>query len=266
MVIALTTDSSNPRNGFVSVGTGLVWKAWQESRGRFFSALVLLLSLVVYAVVTSPGFLVRYNAHFPDKPLMYSAYVWTGLFHYALQGLWVLAAFVVALGGLGREKATGVALFTLGLPVTRLRLFLIRAAMAWAESIVLGLAAALLIPTLSSFVGESYPFVQALAFGALMSSAGFVILAFGLLLSEIFEGEFTAPVVGLCALTVIFLSYKAHTLRGWNVFDVMSATTCIDPATQLLKGTVPWLGLAICLLVSFSLLITASVTIRARDL
>jgi ABC-type transport system involved in multi-copper enzyme maturation permease subunit len=266
MVIALITNRFNPRKGFASASAPLVWKAWQESRGRFFSALVLLVSLVVYAVVTSPGFLVRYNAHFPDKPLIYSAYVWTGLFHYALQGLWVLAAFVVTMGGLRREKATGVALFTLGLPVTRLHLFIVRAAMAWAESIVLGLVSALLIPVLSSFVGESYPFVQALAFGALMSVAGLVILAFGLLLSELFEGEFTAPVVGLCTLTTIFLGYKAHTLRGWNVFDVMSATTCIDPATQLLTRTVPWLGLAICLLVSFGLLLGASVTIRARDL
>lgn len=266
MVIALTTNRFNPRKGYASAGAAIVWKAWKESRGRFFSALLLLVSLVVYAVVTSPGFLVRYNAHFPDKPLMYSAYVWAGLFHYALQGLWVLAAFVVALGGLGREKATGVALFTLGLPVTRLQLFLVRAAVAWAELIVLGLVSALLIPVLSSFVGERYPFAQALAFGALMSAAGLVILAFGLLLSEIFEGEFTAPVVGLCTLTVIFLSYKAHTLRGWNVFDVMSATTCIDPTTQLLNGAVPWLGLAICVLVSFGLLFTAGVTILARDL
>ncbi|HMF62470.1 MAG TPA: hypothetical protein VK608_00145 [Edaphobacter sp.] len=187
------------------------------------------------------------------------------MFHYALQGLWVLSAFVVALGGLGREKATGVALFTLGLPVTRLHLFLVRAAVAWSESIVLGLVSALLIPILSFFVGESYPFIQALAFGALMSAAGLVILAFGLLLSEIFEGEFTAPVVGLCALTAIFLSYRAHTLRGWNVFDVMSATGCIDPLTQLLTRPLPWLGLAICLSISCDLLFTAGVVIRTRD-
>jgi len=99
-----------------------------------------------------------------------------------------------------------------------------------------------------------------------MSAAGLVIVALGLLLSEIFEGEFTAAVVGLCALTTIFLCYKARTLRGWNVFDVMSATTCIDPVTRLLKGTAPWPGLAICLLVSFGLLFTAGLTIRTRDL
>jgi hypothetical protein len=106
---------------------------------------------------------------------------------------------------------------------------------------------------------------QALAFGALMTTAGMVILAFGLLLSEIFEAEFTAPVAGLCALTAIFLSYKAHTLPGWNVFDVMSASTSIDPATQLLTGAIPLPGLALCLVIASSLLIATAATIRARN-
>ena len=266
MGIALTTNLSNPRKGFRSVDIALLWKAWQESRGRFLSALALLASVDIYAVVTSPGYLDRYNSTFPERHLIYSAYVWGGLFHYALQGLWVLAAFILTLGGLRREKASAVAPFTLGLPVARLRLFRIRAALACAEAIALGLVSALLIPLLSFFVGESYPVGQALAFGALMSAAGLVIVALGLLLSEIFEGEFTAPVVGLCALTTIFLSYKARTLRGWNVFDVMSATGWVDPITRLLNGTVPWLGLAICLLVAFGLLFTAGLTIRTRDL
>jgi hypothetical protein len=216
---------------------------------------VLLESLVIYAVLISSGFIARYNARFPDKPLLYSAYVWTGLFHRALQGLWILAALVVALGSLAREKATGVALFSLALPVRRLHFFLIRAAMAWAESIVLGLAAALLIPALSLLVGQ----------GVWMSVAGFVILAFGLLLSEIFEGEFTAPVVGLCSLTAILVGYQGHTLRGWNVFDVMSASASIDPKTQLLTGTFPWLGLTICFLVSSVLIFITGAVIQARD-
>ena len=262
MEIALTTSSHR----VLPFGSApLLWKAWCESRGRFFSALVLLTSLVVYAVLTSPGFLARYNAHFPDKLLLYSVYVWTGLFNRTLQVLWVLVAIVVALGGLAREKATGVALFSLALPIKRLHFFLIRAAMAWAESIVLGVVSALLIPSLSLLVGETYPFSQALSFGLWMSVAGFVILAFGLLLSEMFEGEFTAPVVGLCSLTAIFLGYRSHTLRGWNVFDVMSATASINPQTQLLTGTFHWFDLAACLLLSVALLFTAGAVVKTRD-
>jgi len=110
-----------------------------------------------------------------------------------------------------------------------------------------------------------YPFLQALAFSASMTAAGFVVIAFGLLLSEVFEGEFTSLVIGLCTLTTIFLAYRAHTLRGWNIFDVMSATASIDPKTQLLTGAFHWLGLTICLLVSAILLLTTGAVIQARD-
>jgi ABC-2 type transport system permease protein len=265
MEIALTTDSSACQEILGNGARALVWRAWRESRGRFFTALSLLIALVVYAVFTSPGFIARYNAHLPDKPLLYSVYVWRGLFHYALQGLWTLAAFVLTLGGLAREKAMGTALFTLGLPVRRSSLFLIRAAVASAEALTLGLVSALLIPLFSRLVGEYYSFAQALRFGVMMGVGGLAVVAFGLLLSEIFEGEFTTPVVGLCGLSAIFLSYKAQTLRGWNVFDVMSATTYVDPKTQLFAGAVPWQGLACCLLISFSLLIAAGAVVHTRD-
>jgi ABC-type transport system involved in multi-copper enzyme maturation permease subunit len=265
MEIVLTTNAFHPHRVFASGSASVFWKAWRESRGRFVSALMLLASFVLYAVVTSPGFLSRYNARFPDKTLLYSVYVWTGLFHYALQGLWVLGAFIVGLGGLAREKATGVALFMLGLPVSRRRLFLIRASVAWAESIAFGLVSAMLIPVLSAFVGESYPFLQALVFGASMAAAGLVIIAFGLFLSEVFEGEFTSPVVGLCTLATIFLGYRAHTLHGWNVFDVMSAATSIDPKTQLLMGTFDWFGMTVCFLIAAVLLCTTGAVIQARD-
>ncbi len=260
----MTTDSLRCEK-LKSTWRALAWRSWRESRARFAAAFVLLTALVIYGVVTAPGYIARHNAHFPDKPLLYSVYVWSGFFHYALQALWVLAAFVLTFGGLAREVGTGTALFTLGLPVRRSHLFLARTAIAWVESISLGISAALLIPLVSQLVGESYPLDQAMTFGVLMSSAGLAILALGLLLSEIFEGEFTTPVVGLCVITTVFFSYKARILTGWNVFDVMSATTCIDPETQLLRGTIPWAGLAGCVCLSFLLLMCATFLVHRRD-
>lgn len=261
----MTTDSSLRCETFKSAWRALAWRSWRESWARFAAAFVLLTALVIYGVVTAPGYIARHNAHFPDKPLAYSVYVWSGFFHYALQGLWVLAAFVLTLGGLARETGTGTALFTLSLPVRRSHLFLIRTAIAWIQSIALGVGTALLIPLVSRFVGESYPLDQAMAFGGLMSSAGLAILALGLLLSEVFEGEFTTPVVGLCAITTVFFSYKAHILRDWNVFDVMSAAGSIDPERQLLHGTIAWAGLAGCLCVSAVLMTYATLLVQHRD-
>jgi ABC-type transport system involved in multi-copper enzyme maturation permease subunit len=265
METALTTERSSRRDKPKSNWRALAWRSWRESQARFAAAFVLLTALVIYGVVTAPGYIARHNAHFPDKPLPYTVYVWSGFFHYALQGLWVLATFALTFGGLAREVGTGTALFTLGLPIRRSHLFLIRVAIAWAQSIALGVGAALLIPFVSRFVGEVYPLDQAIAFGTLMSSAGLAILALGLLLSEVFEGEFTTPVVGLCAITTVFFSYKAHILSGWNVFDVMSAADSIDPQTQLLHGTIPWSGFGICSLISLLLLTTGAVLVRRRD-
>lgn len=266
METALTTDSSSHAGEFRSHWEALAWRSWLESRARFAAAFVLLAALVIYGVATAPGYIARHNAHFPDKPLPYSVYVWSGFFHYALQGLWVLAAFVLTFGGLARESATGTALFTLGLPVRRSHLFLVRAAMAWAQAIMLGIGVALLIPVVSHFAGEQYPLGQALEFGALMSCAGLVILAFGLLLSEVFEAEFTTPVIGLCAITTLFFSYKAHILPGWNLFDTMSAAASIDPNTQLMQGPLPYAGLVMSLSIALLLLMCAAFVMRRRDI
>ena len=265
METTLTTKSPHSQGELTSPTAALVWRYWKETRGRFVAALSLLLALVIYAVASSPSFLARYNTRFPDKPLAYSAYIWSGLFHYALQGLWILGAFVLTLGGLARERTSGAGLFTLGLPVSKTRLFLLRAGITGLEALALGVVPSLLICISSRFVGQSYPASQALFFGVLMGLAGLVIVSFGLLLSEMFDGEFTAAVVGICLLSCVFFSYKAHTLRGWNVFDVMSATTSINPTSQLSNWSLPWSGLATCFTISSMLLLASCGVVRKRE-
>lgn len=258
------TTEAVPAN-FSSSTAALFWRYWRETQARFAAALVLVVAVVIYAVSSSPSFLTRYNTRFPDKPLAYSVYVWSGLFHYALQAAWILGAFVLTLGGLSRETASGAGLFTLGLPVRKTRIFLIRTCITILEAITLGLLPAVLISASSRIVGQTYPFSQALFFGVVMGLAGLVVVTFGLLLSEIFEGEFTAAVVGICTLSIVFLSYKAHTLKGWNVFDVMSATASIDPVSQLSNGSLPWLGLAACFSVSTIFLWITCQLVRRRE-
>lgn len=99
METALTTDYSSHRENSKSTWCALAWRFWRESQARFGAAVVLLTALVIYGVVTAPGYIARHDAQFPDKPLPYTVYVWSGFFHYALQGIWVLAAVVLTLVG-----------------------------------------------------------------------------------------------------------------------------------------------------------------------
>lgn len=260
---ALTTDSRPPND--VSPRYPLVWKAWVESRVRFFSGLALLVTLVFYAVLTSKGYITRHNAAFSYDPLSYTVYIWSGLFNFALQGLWILSALVLTPGGMTRERDTGVALFMLGLPASRSRVFLIRAGMVASEALLLAIVPAMLIPVLSAWIGQSYSPVQALQFGLSMGFAGMIFLSLGLFLSEALTGEFTATVVGLCSVGAIFFAFKDQNLHRWSIFDIMSRASSIDPQTQLLLHFGHWVGIAVCLMLSACLLGASLAVVRMRD-
>ena len=243
----------------------LVWKSWRESRMRFLGSLVLLSGLVIYCILTSSDFLSGYAIQHPDEPLTYSGYIWIALFDYFFQGLWIACAFVLGLGGLRREYATGEALYSLGLPVSRDRLLFVRGAVALAESISLALGPTMLIPVLSLIVGQSYSWQQAFGFALLLGIAGTVFLAIGIFLSTLFEGEFTAPIVGLCVVLMAFFAFKAKLLSRWSIFDVMNGARHINQQTHLLNGTAPWLGIGSSVAVAIILFGTSRWLIRSKD-
>ena len=83
---ALTTEGTSRLGSGTSTWRALGWKAWRESQTRFAAAFVMLTALVIYGVITAPEYTARHNAHFPDKPLPYSVYVWSGFFTMPCRG------------------------------------------------------------------------------------------------------------------------------------------------------------------------------------
>ena len=242
----------------------LLWKAWRESRSRYFASLGVLVILVGYTVLSGPLFLEGITINHPDEPLAYSGYIWVSLFNFYLQGLWIACAFVLGLGGLWRERSTGVATFTLSLPVSRKRLMLTRAAIAIVEAFVIALGPCLLIPLFSAMNGYRYPLAQSFTFGFLLAVGGLVFVCFSFLLSSLFDGEYTAFVLGICAIATSFFAFKARSIHRWSIFDLMSGARHVDPNTLLLNS-LPWAGLGISLLISV-LLLSASIQItRSRN-
>lgn len=113
----------------------------------------------------------------------------------------------LGLGGLQRERANRTAGFTLGLPVSRLRVVGTQIAVGTIELAVLAALPAILIPSLSAASHRSYPFPVALHFSVLWFFGGLVIFAASFLLSVAIPGEYTAPVV--CYLALVLHTFVA---------------------------------------------------------
>src|SRR5215813_10268679 len=111
----------------------LWYKAWRESRVRFLLSAAVLVFLCL-------GLMYRARTGFPppDRPdLPYSAWVWANIYGNLNPTVFIILAMILGLGGLQRERPVGTATFTLSLPVTRVRLVLVRAAAGILQVLVL---------------------------------------------------------------------------------------------------------------------------------
>ena len=108
----------------------LWYKAWLETRSRFVIALVGCVAFCLMWVVEFGKGIVASRG----QAGLYE------LFHMAHAGLcfcWVLAVTFLMMGGLLQEKVVGASAFTLGLPVSRLRLMSVRFGMGFVQAIAL---------------------------------------------------------------------------------------------------------------------------------
>ena len=108
----------------------LLYKAWVETRVRFFASLVAATIVCVFNM-QQHAWLVKWWAEELADPNGYHLtwmvlgvndygwYLWHYLYDNYLQQIWALFALLFAFGGLIREKSSGTALFSLGLPISR---------------------------------------------------------------------------------------------------------------------------------------------------
>lgn len=242
-------------------------KSWHESRQRFLCALIGLSTLVAFVVLTSPGFHRGGAIQYPEHLVTgYTEYIWLALFNYYFQGFWIAAALILSFGGLRREKTMGTISYTLSLPIERSELLLSRLLVGIAEILALGIGPALLVPALSPAVHEHYPVGQIVLFASLMVVAGIIFFCFGFLLSSLFGGEFTGPVVALCLVGTYFFVVRAKSLHWLSVLDTMSGEDAISRSgSYFLGGSIPWNGVLYSLGVSLVLYMCAFLITRHQD-
>ena len=109
----------------------LYYKAWLETRTRFYTALVATLGvcafwtlghswiegnwqrdLIEHPEYNNPAWFLRAMRDYPF-------YLWHFVYAEMFQKIWVILAVLLGIGGLSREAAHGTAGFTLSLPVSR---------------------------------------------------------------------------------------------------------------------------------------------------
>jgi ABC-2 type transport system permease protein len=240
----------------------LWYKAWLESRARFLlSACTVALLCVAFVLLH------REAAELADHSRSYVEYIWRIVYKGYLREIFVLLAVLLGVGGLMRERDHGTTTFTLALPVSRWRLVFIRAAVGVLEVLGLSVLPALILPSMSSLVGEVYPWSQAWQFGLLWSVSGAFFFAIGFLASIFFAGEYTAPVVAVIAMLGYSLAVELPQIERFapDVHDLMSGVDMpyFRSDVYLLTGTLPWTALAVILFaVSCSLILAAKVTDR----
>jgi hypothetical protein len=251
----------------------LRYKAWLETRWRFWIGLAVLMFSAAGSVITYPH-VVKLLSSMPDIDLggeigrqvresaelarSFRGYVWSQWFQQNMSQLWTLFAILLGTGGL---LASGAGtLFTLSLPVSRRRLLGVRAATGLAELLVLAVVPSLLLPLLAPTIGQSYGIGDALIHSLCMFVAGSMFFSLAFLLSTVFSDVWRPLLIALCvAMLLGVLGQFASESVRYSVFHVMSAESYF-------RGHgLPWLGLIASAVVSVALLYAATVNIARRD-
>ena len=234
----------------------LWYKYWLESRLRF---LLSLAGLVLFA-----AFFVWITNRYSVRPAPVREYhMQLFIAHQYLVGLWMLSIVLLGMGGLLRERATGLSQFTLALPADRRRLVSVRFAIYISEAIALALAPWIALVLITHFMGQQWPFREALFFDSLLIGGGLAFVGLTTLISSLVEGEYTAPVVAFGIMLVMQVaSNSVSWLKPLNFWRLEGGFDDIDPNTWLIVRPFPWLSIGLSLLF---LVLTVAVSIKAIE-
>ncbi len=257
----------------------LWYKAWLDTRWRFFGGVLIVLIAACGVVLSHPRALAVMAAvdQVPGTVLgagpvaarleealttarVYRGYVFTQLYKQELPQIWCLFAMLLGAGGIVSQVARGGGVFTLSLPVSRQQIVAIRAGVALLELLVLAVLPAILVPLLSPAVGQSYRLSDGLVHAALLFGGGAVFFCFTFLMSSIFTDPWRPPVM-MAALFFVLATLRAL-VPG---FTRLTLAPVITGSTYFLDRSVPWTALFLSMLTSAVLLIVATRNVARRD-
>ncbi|HEY4088183.1 MAG TPA: hypothetical protein VGM43_19750 [Bryobacteraceae bacterium] len=231
----------------------LWYKAWLETRSRFLIALLGMTSLGAWRTW-------ELNQMVPAWTYAPYYYFNFRAVHDLLNLMLVVAITLLFMGGLLQERATGLSLFTLGLPVSRARLMSARITVGLLESAALVAIPWTAICITGILTSPVRPVSLALFYAMVTAAGGALIAGISLLASSLIEGAYTAPMV---VVGVWLLSANAP--KSWAAafpFELMGGRANLD-RSNMVTGPWPW-GHAAAFLAAAAALIWISVKIIER--
>ena len=234
----------------------LWYKTWLETRPRFLTSLATLTIFCGVFVGHAQG-LIRPEWHKDYNRLLFVTQQFLVI-------MWILAVVLLGMGGLLREKATGISSLTLSLPVSRTRLLGVRVAVGVLEAITLGIVPWLTVLIISMLAGMPVTLTQVSLYVLLLVGGGLVYFAMAILVSSLIEGEYTAPAVGFGFVLLSAIISDAW-LRPLNVWRLVTGDFYIDRSTYLLSGHPPWSGLLASLIVATTFFLLSIKVTQRRE-
>jgi ABC-2 type transport system permease protein len=252
----------------------MLWrKAWLDSRWMFLACLVLLAGLAVATVLLYPMALKTYSAmalgmagHDGDqmrKALAqirsYPNFVWMQWLNNYLVLVWTLYAAFLGSAGLLQESGSS-ALFSLSLPVTRRRWLATRSGVAALELLTLAVLPSVVVCMVSPAVGKHYPIGLAMVYALVLTVAGSVMYGMTSFLASMVRNRWLTITIGM-GIAILLDVFRSKA----GILDRLSVRKIACSEAFHSGGSLPWVGLCACLLVSAALLYSSVRVIERRD-
>jgi len=232
----------------------LWYKAWIETRSRFLISLVTLTLFSAIFVQHAQGMLR------PEWKSDFNRLLFVNQQFLAI--MWVLSVVLLGMGGIVREKATGISSLTLSLPVSRRRLVGIGVGVGLLEAAILGLVPWIAVFFVSFFARKPISITQVASYVLLLLGGGLVYFALAVLVSSLASGEYSAPALTFGIVLLAAMLFDAW-LRQFNVWRLVTGDLSINRSTFLLSDHLPWLGM-LCSMSVASLMVVASIIVVQR--
>lgn len=250
----------------------ILYRSWLETRWRFLIGLALLTLSSASSVLFYPqivelmpmvsevqvdGPLGRIIAEEIALSSTFKGYVWSQAISQNLTQFGILFAALLGVAGpLFQGQGRGV-LFMLSLPASRDRLFVTRIGAGLVELLILMLVPALIISLVSPGIGEQFSLGSALIHSLCLFVAASVFYSASILLSTLFE-DVWRPLLIVCGVAAVMAVFS-RSLESLSIFPIMNGEAYFR------SGSLPWLGLLVCMLITAGLLYSATRVFSRRD-